>query len=98
MVFRFILINFVTEEKFDEVSQVFMNGHRMNAKNPNLKAVHWKKINWKNLRMILQKFTTKRGQIMVKGKQIEAKKSVENVSNHETYFRRKHLLVHLRKR
>ena len=28
---------------YDEVSQVFMNGHRMNAKNPNLKAVHWKK-------------------------------------------------------
>ena len=67
MVFRFILINCVTAEKvYDEVSEVFMNGHRMNAKNPNLKAVHWKKINWKNLRMILQKFTTKRGQIMVK--------------------------------
>ena len=32
MVFRFILINCVGRKVYDEVSQVFMNGHRMNAK------------------------------------------------------------------
>ena len=43
-----------------------MNGHRMNAKKSKLESSSLEKNQLENLRMILQKFTTKRGQIMVK--------------------------------
>ena len=59
---------------YDEVSQVFMNGHRMNAKNPNLKAVHWKKNQLEKFAHDFAEIYNKAWANHGEGKQIEAKK------------------------
>ena len=59
---------------YDEVSQVFMNGHRMNTKNPNLKAVHWKKNQLEKFAHDFAEIYNKAWANHGEGKQIEAKK------------------------
>lgn len=59
---------------YDEVSEVFMNGHRMNAKNPNLKAVHWKKNQLEKFAHDFAEIYNKAWANHGEGKQIEAKK------------------------
>lgn len=59
---------------YDEVSQVFMNGHRMNAKNPNLKAVHWNKNQLEKFAHDFAEIYNKAWANHGEGKQIEAKK------------------------
>ncbi|GAB1356945.1 GNAT family N-acetyltransferase [Cloacibacterium normanense] len=59
---------------YDDVSEVFMNGHRMNAKNPNLKAVHWKKNQLEKFAHDFAEIYNKAWANHGEGKQIETKK------------------------